>query len=143
LGGNGFGAGGFVLVDGDAGQYLSGYIFNFAQQSDVEIGGALRLLVGRPESVFQDVVLVGRKLLDGSITTVVVGEEQTLLGDDFSGAEHTALLRHQSNDGVFHRGLVDGIDVFGRQFQSARLHGILDLLQQGERPHAFIGPQLE
>jgi hypothetical protein len=23
------------------------------------------------------------------------------------------------------------------------LHGILDLLQQGERPHAFIGSQLE
>ena len=139
----GFGASGFILVDGDTGQHLAGYVFNFTQKTDVEIGGALSLLVGGPETIFQDVVLVGRKFLNGSVTTVVVREKQSLFGDYFSGTEHAALLRHQTNDGVFHRGLVDGVDVFGRQFQSAGLHGILDLLQQRERPHAFIGPQLE
>ena len=41
LGSYGFCAGGFVLVDSDPCQYLAGYVFNFAEQSDVEICGAL------------------------------------------------------------------------------------------------------
>ena len=101
------------------------------------------MLVGGPEAIFQDIVLIGRQFLDGTISAVVVGKEKSLGRNHFTGTEHTALLRHQAHDGVFHRGLVDGVDVFGRQFQSAGLHGILDLLQQGERPHAFIGSQLE
>ena len=70
-----------------------------------------------PESVGEVVVFDGRVPLDGAVAAVVVGQQQSFGRDQFARA--AAVEQHH---GVFHRGLVDGIDVFGGEPESLGAH---------------------
>ena len=134
-----FGALCFRSVDGDAVEHLIGYIFHFGQQGDMEIGCALRIAVFCPETVFKDVIVRRAQFLNGTKTTMVVGEEETLVADDFTAAEHAALFGCEAHNGVFQTAFVDAVNVFSSELETFGLHGILKLGHHRQRPHAFVG----
>ena len=72
-------------------------------------------------------------LLDLAVSAVVVGEEQPLVGDQFSGAAGT-----EQDDGILEGGLVDAVDIFGGELEALGLHVGDALGDQGRQPHAFI-----
>ncbi len=67
---------------------------------------------------------------------MVVGEHQTVFGDNLAGAEAVAEL----HDSVLQRGVVDVVQLLGGQFQTHLLHlCIVVILDEHRQPHAFIG----
>ena len=72
--------------------------------------------------------------LDEAVAAVVVGEEETLVAHQFSGA--AAAEQHH---GVFQAGLVHAVDVFGAELEALGLHVFNSLGNKGGQPHAFIG----
>ena len=55
--------------------------------------------------------------LDIAVSAVMVGEEQTFVRDDFSGAAAS-----EQDDGVLEGSLVDAVDVFSGEFEPFGLH---------------------
>ena len=101
----------------------------------------VELLVGQllgarhgPESVGQVVVLDARMRLYGVVTAVVVGQQQSFGRDQLARA--AAVEQHH---GVFHRSLVDRIDVFGREPETFCAHVVDALRNQAWEPHALVG----
>ena len=101
----------------------------------------VELLVGQllgarhgPESVGQVVVLDARMRLYGVVTAVVVGQQQSFGRDQLARA--AAVEQHH---GVFHRSLVDRIDVFGREPETFGAHVVDALRNQAWKPHALVG----
>ena len=98
----------------------------------------LILIACRPKSVFQVVVLGGGVVGNAGITTVVVGEHQTVLGDDFTRAEMAAVFA-QLHNRILQRGVVDVPHLISRQMQAHVLHGgVVVILHKHRQPHAFI-----
>ena len=87
-----------------------------------------------PESVGEVVVFGGRVPLDGAVAAVVVGQQQSFGRDQFARA--SAVEQHH---GVLHRGLVDGIDVFGGEPESLGAHVVDARGDQAREPHALVG----
>ena len=137
----GFIAVGFRHVNGNDGKHLLCNILHLAQQSYIEIGGALLFFGFGPETIAQNIVLGGAKLLYSAITAMVVGKKQTFTAYDFAGAKHAALFAHEAHHGVFERSVVDTVNVCRSQLQAFCLHGILQFCHHGQGPHAFIGTQ--
>ena len=113
------------------------HVVNPLQEADVEVVDVHFLILAlRPESVCQVVVFWCAEALDGAIGTVVVGQHQTLAGDDLCGAASTV----QTHNGVFEGGVVDVVDVLGGEAQARLLHvGFVDALQHVQQPHPLVG----
>ena len=121
----------------DLGQDAFGHVVDALQKAHVEVVDVhfLVLALG-PESVCQVVVLWGAEALDGAVRTVVVGQHQTLAGDDLRSAASAV----QPNNGVLERGVVDVVDVLGGEAQARLLHvGFVDALQHVQQPHPLVG----
>ena len=87
-------------------------------------------------------MLVGAEFLDGTIATVVVGEEQAVFAHNLTRAEEAT--RHgiaaEAHDGVFQTAVVDTVKLFRGQLQPHLLHVyIVQALDEHREPHAFIG----
>ena len=66
---------------------------------------------------------------------MVVGEQESLGGDKFTGAAASEL-----HDGVFEAGLVEAEDLFGGQFAAEPLHiRQIPAIDGIGEPHTFIG----
>ena len=137
----GFGAGDDLLgrlAGGDA----VGDLLHADQEAHVET--LVRELFGAgagPETVGEVVVLDGRMALDGVVTAVVVRQQQSFRGDEFSGA--AAVEEHH---GILHRGAVDRIDLFGRESESFGAHVVDAGGDEAREPHALVrggGPEAE
>ena len=107
---------------------------------EARVGQFLVHVVG-PETVAQVVVLHGRMFLQLSVAAVVVGAHQTLVGDNFAGAEmpEGASGIAQTDNGVLQAVLVHAVDVLRRQFETGFLHVAVVLAYQREKPHALVG----
>ena len=132
-----FGAVVLAHVVAEAFKHALGDIFHADEDGGGEagVGEFLRHVVG-PEAVAQVVVLDGGVLLQFAVAAVVVGGDESLVGNDFTGAEvpEGAAFVAKADDGVLDAVLVDGIDVFGREFETGFLHvGIV--LPISERSH--------
>ena len=79
-------------------------------------------------------MLDGRVALDGVVSAVVVGEQESFRGDEFSGA--AAVEEHH---GILHRGAVDRVDVFGREAETFGTHVIDAFGDEAREPHALVG----
>ena len=91
-----------------------GHIVHADEEADPEF--FVRQLLGPghgPETIGQVVVLDGRMFLNGVVAAMVVGEQQAFGRDEFA---RTAAV--EEHDGVLHRGLVDRVDVFGREAEA-------------------------
>ena len=86
-----------------------------------------------PESVPEVVMLDAAVLLDAVIAAMVVGQEQSVRGDEFSG---TASVK--KDHGVFERCLIDAVDVFGLKPETFVLHVDDALLDKGRKPHSLV-----
>ena len=71
--------------------------------------------------------------LDGVVAAVVVGEQQAFRRNEFA---RTAAV--EEYDGVFHRGLVDRVDVFGREAEAFCAHVVDALGDEAREPHALV-----
>ena len=101
---DGFGDLAFTLallgVVGHALKNLGGHIFHTDEEGGGEAGVRELLFVRHgPEAVLQVVVGFGGVVGDGGITAVVVGEHQTVFGDDLTSAEVLAVVA-QFHDGI-------------------------------------------
>ncbi len=72
--------------------------------------------------------------LDGIVTAVVVGQQKPLGGNQL--ARTAAVEKHH---GVFHRSLVDRIDVVGRKAESFGAHVADAVRNQARKPHPLVG----
>ena len=82
------------------------------------------------------------ELLHGAVAAVVVGEEQAVLRDDFTGAEEAGGFRGaaQTHDGILQAAIVDTVEFFGSQLKTHLLHiHIVQTLHEHREPHAFVG----
>ena len=86
-----------------------------------------------PESVGEVVVLHRRVALNPAVAAVMVGEEQTLVADEFASAAAS-----EEHHGVFHGAVIDGINVVGSDFHAHSLHLGFVTLKQSRNPHAFV-----
>ena len=85
---------------------------------DVEehIKALVRQFVGKgvsDEAILEVVMLGGGVVLNGTETTMVVGEHQAIVGHNDTGTEATQL-----HNGVVERGLLGAVKFFGRKFKS-------------------------
>ena len=130
-------AGALVHVVGDVGEHALGHILDALEEGHAEVRDRLFFLEAHgPEPIGQDVILDGAKPLNRAVSTVVVGEHETLAGDELGRAAAPV----EGDDGVLQTGLVQGVDVLGGQVQSHLLHlGFVDALEHVEEPHALIG----
>ena len=89
-----------------------------------------------PETIRQVVMLHAAVLLDGGISAVVVGQNQTFGRNDFARASAA-----EDTHGILQRYAIGIVEIVSLQLETLFLHqfdGIL-LLQQLEQPHAFVG----
>ena len=137
-----FGAVGLAHFVAEAFQYPAGNVFHTNQDGGCEAGvGEFLGHVVCPETVAQVVVLDGGVLLQFAVAAVVVGGDESFVGNDFTGAEvpeGTAVVA-KADDGVLDAVLVDGIDVFGREFETGFLHVGIVFANEREEPHALVG----
>ena len=141
---NGFG---FVAVD-DFGalcfvhpglypfQYGIGHIPHLYQKThDQSRVGQLFRTVHGSKSVGQVVVFDGAVLLNLAVAAMVVGNQQPLVRNQFSG---TAAA--ETDDGILEAGLIDGIEVLGRQAEPFGTH-VVDAAfgHEARQPHPFVG----
>ena len=80
-------------------------------------------------------------LLKIAITTMVVGRDQTLVGDNLTCAEmpERRPFVAKTDNGVFEAALVYAVDVFGGQFKTSFLHVSIVFANEREKPHTLIG----
>ena len=112
-----------------------GHIVHADEEADPEF--FVRQLLGPghgPETIGQVVVLDGRMFLNGVVAAMVVGEQQAFGRDEFA---RTAAV--EEHDGVLHRGLVDRVDVFGREAEAFCAHVVDAFGDQAREPHALVG----
>ena len=77
--------------------------------------------------------------LDVAVAAVVVGNQQTLLGNHFTGAAAAEL-----DDGILQGRMVDAVDLVRGQAAAEIGHGLsVHLLEQRQEPHALIGAGAE
>ena len=87
-----------------------------------------------PIAILQIIVFGRGKLLDMAVAAVVVGYHQAFPGNHLSGAAAAEM-----DDGIFQRGMVHGINLFGRQAAAQVFHGSgIHFLEQREHPHALV-----
>ena len=91
------------------------------------------------EAILQVVVLRSGERLDIAVAAVVVGDQQTLLGNHFTGAAAAEL-----DDGVLQGRMVDTVDLVRSQAAAEVGHGLsVHLLEQRQEPHTLIGAGAE
>ncbi len=136
VGANGFLTGFVVHVLGDSFEYAVGDVFHVAHKGDFKAGGGQFLFFGcGPKTVVEVVVFEGAEFLNLTVTAVVVGQQQALVGYHLAGA---AAAKYY--DGVFEARLIDAEELFGAEFEAHFVHGLdVELLEQGQQPHAFVG----
>ena len=101
--------------------------------------GQFLLITGGPEAVLEVVVLGGGVVGDAAVAAVVVGEHQSVGGDDLAGAEVLAVLA-EFDDGVFDGGVVDVPHLFGCEVQPEVFHrGVVVVFDEHGQPHALVG----
>ena len=112
-----------------------GHLLHADEEADPEffVGQLLGPRHG-PETVGQVVVFDARMRLYGVVAAVVVGEQQAFGRNEFA---RTAAV--EEYDGVFHRGLVDRVDVFGREAEAFCTHVVDAFGDQAREPHALVG----
>ena len=79
--------------------------------------------------------------MDAGVTAMVVGYQQALIGDDFSGTATAEL-----NYSVFERRRVDIVDVFGRKAAADIAHGFgVELLKERRShiPSSALAPKVK
>ena len=139
---NGFSTVVLAHVVAEAFEDALGDIFHTDEDGSGEagVGEFLRHVVG-PEAVAEIVVFDGGVLLEFAVATVVVGGDKTFVGDDLTSAEvpEGAAFVAEADDGVLDAVLVDGIDVFRREFETGFLHVGIVLADEREEPHALVG----
>ncbi len=122
---------------GDAFQHLGGNVLHADQAGYGEARAGDFLAAGHgPEAVGEVIVLDGAVLHDVAVAAVVVGEQQALVADELACAASA-----EEDDGVFERGVVDVVDVAGRDAHTGALHGGFVALEEHGNPHAFVGAQ--
>ena len=128
---------GFRHVVVELGQDAFCHVVDALQETDIEVVDVHFLVLAlRPESVRQVIVLWGAEALDGAVRAVVVGQHQTLAGDDLRSAASAV----QPNNGVLERSVVDVVNVLGGEAQARLLHvGLVDALQHVQQPHPLVG----
>ena len=111
-------------------------VFHAHQEGDGEAGaGDFLAKVLGPVTIHEVVVLVRGQALDAAVTAVVVGDQETLVADHFTGAAAAKV-----DDGVFQGGFVDGVDFLRSQLAAGRLEVFsVELFQEGQEPHSFVG----
>ena len=121
---------------GDVAEHIGRNVHDPADEPHGKPGsGQLLGLRHGPETVLQVVVLDGRKLLNGTEPAVVVGEQQSLGGDDL-----TRTTVAEDNDGILERRLVDAVNILGGEFATPLFHlPDIHLLKVGQEPHALVG----
>ena len=130
-------AGGLIHVGGDVGEHALGHVFNALKEGDAEVGNRFFLLEAHgPEPIGQDVILHGAEALNGSVSAVVVGEHESLAGDQLGRTAAPI----EGDDRVLKARLVEGVNVLGGKVEAHLLHlGFVDALEHVEEPHAFVG----
>ena len=112
-----------------------GDLLHAHQEADVEVFVGQLLFAGAgPEAVGEVVVFEARVALYGVVAAVVVGEQQPFGGDQLARA--AAVEEHY---GVFHRGLIDRINRFGREVEPLGPHVVDARGDQAGEPHALVG----
>ena len=79
-------------------------------------------------------MLHGAVRLHEGVAAVVVGEQQSLGGDELAG---TAAA--EEDDGVLHAVVVDAVNVLRRQPEAELLHFGLVVVEEEGQPHAAVG----
>ena len=98
--------------------------------------GQLFLEVLRHEAVLQIVVLHAAELLDGAVATMVIGEDEPLVGDGDAGASAA-----EDDDGVGYARFRLAVEGFEGHIKAQFLHACDVLFVQFfQHPHAFVGP---
>ena len=101
----------------------------------VEIHGKFLFFAHGEETIVEIVVLHGGEFHHRRVTAVVVGEHQTVFGDNLTRAETIAEL----HDGIFQGRIVDIVQLLSGQFQTHLLHlCIVVILDEHGQPHALI-----
>ena len=78
-------------------------------------------------------------ILYGTVTAVVVGEDQTFLRDEFPGASSA-----KKHNGILHRGLVDAVNILSSKLESIFLHEFyIILFGQYRYSHTLISPGVD
>ena len=109
---------GFIHIGFDAFQDGIGHVPHLDQKTNHQAGvGKLFGAVHGGETVGQVVVFDGTVLLDLAVAAVVIGDQQSLVGDQFAGAAAA-----EADDGIFQAGLVDGVEVLGGEPEPFGLH---------------------
>ncbi len=96
--------------------------------------GQLLCARARPKSVGQIIMLHCRMVLYGTVSAMVVGQQQSVRRHQLGG---TSTI--EQNDSIFHRGLIDRIDIVGREVKPLGSHvGYTSSYERG-KPHSLIG----
>ena len=122
---DGFGAVGLAHIVAEAFQHTAGDILHADEDRGGEAGvGELLSHVVGPEAVAQVVVFHGGMFLQLAVAAVVVGGDKAFVGDNLASAEmpEGASFVAEAYDGILDAVLVDGIDVFRREFEAGLLH---------------------
>ncbi len=93
------------------------YIFNADDKRCKQICFNLFTVILCPESIVQVIVCRGRCFSDCFVTTVVVGQNQSVFGNNF-----TCTVSVERDDSIFQRRIVDRIDLICSQIQTMFLH---------------------
>ena len=127
------------VLEGDipllGGTDLIGHVDEPVEELDRQ-AGARQFLAAlyRPETVAEVVVLRGAELLDAAVAAVVVRDQQAFFGDHFGRAAIVEL-----DDGVLEGGMVDAVDLLGREPAAFGGHDVdVHRFQQRQEPHALV-----
>ena len=109
---------GFRHIVGHALEHCVGDIlYVVEEQNRKSFVGKFLVFAVSPEAVFEVVVFHGGVSLHLAEATVVIGEQQSLGGDELAGAATAEL-----HNGVLQAGLVETEDLFSSQFTAKSLH---------------------
>ena len=116
---------------------VSGYIFHVFQECYAEpFHWKFFRPVHGPVSICQIVMVHTAELLDAGISAMMVGHQQTFVGDDFSGASSSELHYR-----ILEGRVVDAVNLVRAQAASCLFESLsVHFLQQREHPHSFVCP---
>ena len=113
-----------------------GDVYNAVHETEFQSrGGQFFTAVHGPETICQIIVFHAAVLLYGTVSAMVIGQNQSFRRDDFAGTA-TAEMHH----GILQGNAVGIVNLVGGDEQSEFRHGyFVLLLQVGEHPHTFVG----
>ena len=103
---------GFAQVIGKSFQAFGSYFFHVLKKLYFKsFNRDFFVFVHGPETIVQIIVFGCAYLLNGTVSTVVVGQDQTLGRNNFSGTSTT-----KNDDCIFQTGMVNAVNVISREF---------------------------